>query len=143
MWADVRIPDSGNDSRDAVAWGLDGFWAHCGAYSWRRPNSLWFFCFEQDLVLPLELFHFVLGSVVPLLLVIDMFGVLCTFISQTPYSLYIHVCDALLNWFYLFNWDVTYNITKFKITKNYRIIKILKYIISQLLNYKICNYIII
>jgi len=67
MWADVRIPSSGNVSRDAAAWWLDGFWARYGAYSWRRPNRLWLSCPGQDLVLSLEVLHFVLGSVVPLL----------------------------------------------------------------------------
>jgi len=93
MWADVRIPNSGNDSRDATTWWLDGFGAHYGAYRWRRPNNLWFPCLGQDLVLPLELLHFVLRSVVPFSFVMDMFGALCNFISQTSYSLNIHVCD--------------------------------------------------
>ena len=93
MWADERIPSSGNVSRDAAAWWLNGFWDRYGAYSWRRPNSLWFFCLGQYLVLPLELLHFVLGSVMSLLFCYGY--VWCT--------VYLHIPNPVLSE-YLYMW---------------------------------------
>jgi len=43
----------------------------------------------------------------PLSFVMDMFGVLCTSYPKSSHSLDIYVCGILLNWSYLFNWDVT------------------------------------
>ena len=48
-----------------------------------------------------------IDSVVPLFFVMNRFGVLCTFVYQFSRSLDIYICGILLNWIYLFKWDIT------------------------------------
>jgi len=57
----------------------------------------------------------------------NMFGVLCMFISHFLYSLDMYVCGILLNWIHLFNWDVTFMVSKQSFLRIYGLVCLLSY----------------
>jgi len=106
MWADVGALGSGNDNRDAAAWWLwTGIGLTLGAHSYWSFSSLSFFRPWRDFVpcfrpcgASFFCYEYVWGTVY--------------FISHFSYSLDIYVWGVLLNWIYLFNWDVTFMVSE-------------------------------
>jgi len=91
MWADVRTPGSGNDSRDAAAW-----WLWTGIELTMGSAAEGVYLVRISLVLDKNLCCFwtivlMIGSVVSLFFVMNRFGVVCTSVYQFPYSLDIYI----------------------------------------------------
>jgi len=103
MWADVRTSGSGNN-RDAAVW-----W-----YLGRLSGSLWRGLSVWSLVVVVVVVSLALGEfcisfrpVEPLHFVIDMLGYCVRHIPSFRTLWIFNICGVYLNWFYLFNWDVT------------------------------------
>ena len=85
MWAVVRIPGTGNDSRDAAAWWiLDEYRAHFGAHSYWSFSSLSFSRFWRDSVSCFRpcgasffCYGYVWGTVYFISQIFALFGYLC------------------------------------------------------------------
>ena len=107
MWEDVRTRGSGNGNGDATAW-----WLRTGMGLTIRPSA-------EEVLLSRFIFLYKnlcccwyilirLGSVVPPLFCYEHGWGIVYLLIQFPHFWYLYMCDALLNWIYLFNWGVTY-----------------------------------
>ena len=103
IWADVRTPGSGNGNGDATTW-----WLWTGMRLTMEPSaeevllSRFIFLYKNSCCCRSILIK--LGSVVPLLFLLWTWLGYC--VPSYPIfalSRYLYMCDALLNWIYLFN----------------------------------------